>query len=481
MNRKIVLFPLAMAAILGLAGCSKENKQPSSQPSSIESTQTPSSEVKKASITVDKTIVELQVGEQVLVTATVTDVENANKTWTSSNKEVATVAAGTITGVKVGTATITVSLDSDPTVKAEIAVTVTKKANPVNETTVDKLADVNGGLQAKTLYRATGIIENLDHTDAFGNAYLTDPVSKKTVQIYGLTGTNDDSVFDYQAAKDSYFFKNPKDAVSSLKNVENGQLVTVKVGWCKFGNTTEIFGILEKAEAATSKYAVNISSFEHGTATADKTEYAYGEKVTLTVDPEAGFIVNTIEVKNAQKASNTITKVEDNKYSFNATCVNNVTVTLKDANDTKVTVVWDTTKNSAPSAYARKDTEFEATVGTLGKKKFGGINVRQNVGYIMLGGKEDGGSYFYSKEALPGSLVSISLTISGSASADAKYAVHFGTEALSTINKNDPVQLGKNGKHTFTCVTKDAKYFQLAMNHKNGQVVEIVIVYDTAK
>lgn len=123
MNRKIVLFPLAMAAILGLAGCSKENKQPSS----IESTQTPSSEVKKASITVDKTTVELQVGEQTLVTATVTNADNGNKTWTSSNNEVATVAAGTITGVKEGTATITVSLDSDPTVKAEIAVTVTKK------------------------------------------------------------------------------------------------------------------------------------------------------------------------------------------------------------------------------------------------------------------------------------------------------------------------------------------------------------------
>ena len=96
MNRKIVLFPLAMAAILGLAGCSKENKQPSS----IESTQTPSSEVKKASITVDKTTVELQVGEQTLVTATVTNADNGNKTWTSSNNEAATVAAGTITGVK---------------------------------------------------------------------------------------------------------------------------------------------------------------------------------------------------------------------------------------------------------------------------------------------------------------------------------------------------------------------------------------------
>lgn len=478
MNRKIVLFPLAMAAILGLAGCSKENKQPSS----IESTQTPSSEVKKASITVDKTTVELQVGEQTLVTATVTNADNGNKTWTSSNKEVATVAAGTITGVKEGTATITVSLDSDPTVKAEIAVTVTKKANPVTDTTVDKLADVNGGLSVKTLYRATGIIENLDHTDAFGNAYLTDPVSKKTVQIYGMTGTNDDSYFDYGASSDSKFFKNPKDATESLKNVENGQLVTVRVGWCKFGNATEIFGILEKAETATSKYAVNIASFEHGTAATDKTEYAYGEKVTLTVDPKTGYAVNTVEVTNTQKASNAVTKVEDNKYSFNATCVNNVTITLKDANDTKITVIWDMTKDSAPAASATTDTEFEATVGTLGKKKFGGTYVQQNTGYLMLYGKQ-GDSYLYSKEALPGSLVSVSITINGgSVSPNATYAVHFGTEALAKINKEGAVKLGANEKHEFTCDVENAKYFQLSMGAKyNGQVVKATIVYDTAK
>ena len=77
MNRKIVLFPLAMAAILGLAGCSNDNKPSSSVEESV---QTPSSEVKKASISVDKKTVELQVGEQTLVAATVTDAENGNKT-----------------------------------------------------------------------------------------------------------------------------------------------------------------------------------------------------------------------------------------------------------------------------------------------------------------------------------------------------------------------------------------------------------------
>lgn len=474
MNRKIVLFPLAMAAILGLAGCSNGNNSSSSAEES--------SEVAKASISVDKKAVEVAIGEKVLVTATVTHAENGNKTWKSSNEGVATVTAGTITGVAIGTATITVSLDSDPTVKAEIAVTVTEKTNPVEETTVDKMADVNGGLQGKKLYRATGVIEGLDHSNKYGNAYLTDPVSKKTVQIWGMTGTNDDKFFNYEAEEDNKFFNNPKTAIETLKNVQNGQLITVRVGWCKFGNATEIFGVLEKAEPYNSKYGVDIASFEHGKASVDKTEYAYGDTVTLTVAPDTGYVVKTIQVKNAQQTANDVTKVEDNKYTFNATCVNNVTITLKDANDTTVTVIWDTTKDSAPSIMATTDTEFEATVGNLGKKKFGGTYVQQSSDYLMLYGKQ-GNSYLYSKEALPGSLVSVSITINGgNVSKDATYAVHFGAEALSTINKEDAVNLGANERHEFTCEVENAKYFQLSMGAKrNGQVVEIAIVYDSAK
>ena len=283
MNRKIVLFPLALAAILGLASCSNDKPSSSSNggetTSSTTKTESSSSEeTKKASITVDKTEVSVEVGGTVLVTATVKDATNTNKTWTSSDETVATVTAGTITGVKEGTATITVTLDSDPTVKAEVAVTVTKKTNKVTETTVDNLASKTSGLVGKTLYRATGIIEGLNHSDQYGNAYLTDPTSGKTVQIYGLTGTDDESCFDFEASSDSKFFTNPKDAATSLADVNNGQLVTVKVGWCIFGSATEIFGILEKAEASSSKYAANIKDFENGTATSDKSEYAYGEK-----------------------------------------------------------------------------------------------------------------------------------------------------------------------------------------------------------
>ncbi len=494
MNRKIVLFPLALAAILGLASCSNDKKPTtsssngggtvSSSTNSTESTEASSSDTSeevKASITVDKEEVTIEVGDSELVTATVKNATNTNKTWTSSDETVATVAAGTITGVKEGTATITVTLDSDPTIKAEVAVTVTKKTNKVTETTVDNLASTSSGLTAKTLYRATGIIEKLDHSDQYGNAYLTDPTSGKTVQIYGLTGTDDESCFNFEAAKDSQFFSNPKDAKTSLADVSNGQLVTVKVGWCKFGAGTEIFGILEKKEDSTAKYGVNISTFEHGTATSDKAEYSYGEKVTLTITPEAEYVVDSLTVKDAQSNSVTTVKESENVYSFNATCVNEVTITLKSSADTKTTVIWDCSSNSAPATELTTDTEFTATVGSLGEVKFGGTHVKQNTGYIMMYSK-NGDSYLYSKEALPGSIVSISIKTGSAASNDATYAVHFGFESIATINKNDAVNITTGSEYRFECAVENAKYFQItsAGSTKNGQLATVTIVYDTA-
>ena len=315
MNRKIVLFPLAMAAILGLAGCSKDNKQPSS----IESTQTPSSEVKKASITVDKTTVELQVGEQVLITATVTDAENANKTWTSSNNEVATVAAGTITGVKVGTATITVSLDSDPTVKAEIAVTVVGKK--ATKTTVKALASGEGILEG-TLYEVEGILEGLSHGDAKGNAYLTDIETKATVKIYGLTTTES----ALTSSGDTVKFTNPSDATTTLAAVNNGEKIKiwgVYTAWAK-----NISGVLKSHEANATKYTASFEENAHATIALDKTTgLSYGDVVTATVTPEAGYNIDSVKNETIYGAEDA-TKTADGKFTFTATCVNKLVVTV---------------------------------------------------------------------------------------------------------------------------------------------------------
>ena len=357
MNRKIVLFPLAMAAILGLAGCSKEDKQPSS----IESTQTPSSEVKKASITVDKTTVELQVGEQTLVTATVTDAENVNKTWASSNKEVATVAAGTITGVKEGTATITVSLDSDPTVKAEIAVTVVGKK--ATKTTVEALASGNGILEG-TLYEVEGILEGLSHSDSKGNAYLTDIETKKTVKIYGLTTTES----ALSSSGNTVTFKNPSDATTTLAAVKNGEKVKiwgVYTAWAK-----NISGVLKSHEANTTKYTASFEENAHATIALDKTTgLSYGDVVTATVTPETGYNIDSVKNETIYGSENA-TKTADGKFTFTATCFNKLVVTVSKPVVGKVTFDLTDGEGGYLSEFGLSPTSYVSASATISGVKF---------------------------------------------------------------------------------------------------------------
>mgnify|MGYP002797147973 CR=1 FL=1 len=79
-------------------------------------------------ITLDKTTLAIQQGESGKLTASVTPANATEKlTWTSSNKNVATVAAdGTVTAVAPGTAVITAAASSG--VKATCTVTVSKRA-----------------------------------------------------------------------------------------------------------------------------------------------------------------------------------------------------------------------------------------------------------------------------------------------------------------------------------------------------------------
>ncbi|MBQ3543803.1 MAG: Ig-like domain-containing protein [Lachnospiraceae bacterium] len=92
--------------------------------------------VKPTSITVSPTSVSVLEGNTTTVTATVlpTDASNKKVTWTSSNDSVATVSGGTITGVSVGTATITAKTSNGLT--ATVSVTVKENPNIVKPTGV---------------------------------------------------------------------------------------------------------------------------------------------------------------------------------------------------------------------------------------------------------------------------------------------------------------------------------------------------------
>ena len=103
------------------------------------------------SVSLDKTTLELKEGETAQLTATVapTDATNKNVTWASSNSAVATVdATGNVKAVGAGTATITVTAQSDNTKSATCAVTVEKPYTPppyIPPTYAVTVPDTTGG------------------------------------------------------------------------------------------------------------------------------------------------------------------------------------------------------------------------------------------------------------------------------------------------------------------------------------------------
>ncbi|MBP5488378.1 MAG: Ig-like domain-containing protein, partial [Bacteroidales bacterium] len=94
----------------------------------------------------------LKIGETQLLKAEITpsDATNTSVKWTSSNDRVASVEKGLITGLKPGTATITVTTnDGDKT--AECAVTVEDEPLPVATLDADNVSPVSAVLNGKVI------------------------------------------------------------------------------------------------------------------------------------------------------------------------------------------------------------------------------------------------------------------------------------------------------------------------------------------
>lgn len=106
-----------------------------------------------AVITVPSEKITVAEGAQAAIGATVTGYTGA-LTYTSDDTSIATVdAAGTVTGVKAGTAVITVAAGS---VKTNVAVVVSKKAIEIPQVTMKKVKNLKGNRIKISWNRATG-------------------------------------------------------------------------------------------------------------------------------------------------------------------------------------------------------------------------------------------------------------------------------------------------------------------------------------
>lgn len=203
-----------------------------------------------------------------------------------------------------------------------------KPAPAAEKKTVGEILALGEETVTDRVFEVTGILEGLKAGDKYGNGYLTDPTTKETVMIYGLTGTADKGI-SWDGS--SFSWSNPQDAATSLTGLTNGMEITMKCLYVYYAGTKtpEIQGNLLSKKASTATYTATATSADDpaATITLSKTEgIAYGEEITVSAtSSKAGYVVDTITVENTQGVKSTISEGK-----FNATCVNKVVVTFRD-------------------------------------------------------------------------------------------------------------------------------------------------------
>lgn len=65
-----------------------------------------------------------------------------------------------------------------------------------------------------------------------------------------------------------------------------------------------------------TKYNVNLDAYTNGSVSSDKATAAEGEKVTLTVTPNSGYVTQEVYVVDETQAAETITSTDITKYTF---------------------------------------------------------------------------------------------------------------------------------------------------------------------
>lgn len=142
----------------------------------------------KKGVALNKTSASVTAGKSITLKPTVTGVKNYTLQWSTSDKTIATVSkSGKVTGVKAGTATITVKI-KDTKYKASCKVTVKKSASPTSEKTqttssgsaLDFVKNIKIGWNLGNTLDCTGswINGDLAHETAWGNPKTTEDMIK---------------------------------------------------------------------------------------------------------------------------------------------------------------------------------------------------------------------------------------------------------------------------------------------------------------
>ena len=334
------------------------------------------------------------------------------------------------------------------------------------KTTIAKLNKMTSSV-TDTAYIVSGILETKKDSDKYGNGYLTDPATGETIMIYEATTT--ESALAWNDV-DTFAFTNPKDAVTTLADIHNGEYITMKVVFTLFNTTPEIMGVVTAHEAATTKYTASAEPSDTCTVALSKTEeIAYGEEVSVTVTPATeGHVVKSAYVENAQgQKTDILSSLEGNTLKFNATVVNKVIVTCGEAPKAGDPITLTPDALGLTTSY-----NDEVMSKEVGGTTWSWTRIMKNssANAIQMNTASKGGvnSHLWNTVAFEKPIANVVLNFaSNQTSKKSVIAVEAGTSEIATPGTSYIAWDG-NATMTWTPATADCTFFSIAHDPSNS-------------
>ena len=333
-------------------------------------------------------------------------------------------------------------------------------------TTIDAILDGTTD-DGNTIYQITGIIEGRDLTNEYGNAYLTDPETGSSIQLYGLSSNM--SAFSMDGTDLKY--TNLKDAATELTEVTNGSKVTVNVQWS--ANYHNAYSVYVSHEAYTANYDIEVAAVENGTVTPSVETAAYGAEVTLTCTPNSGYAVDKVVLTN-YKGNTTLAAEEDGTYKFTVAAKNLITVTFRDTSVQTLKATIDADTLGLTGSYAEGTSNLSVD-GTDVALSYEYLMKNSGNGAIQM---NKGQSIVRNTAATPYEIDSIELHFnSGNTVNKARLAVTFGTAELTTAAEEGTIAYdAANLVQTIDCDVEGATFFRVEHTTSNVLYLDSIVI-----
>ena len=466
-------------------------------------------------------------------TISVTTNSDGEKTWSTSDATVATVANGVVTGVNPGSATITLSIAATANynaISATIPVTVNEVQTAshygkVNTITSGKKYLIAGGNQPRVMVPPTGT-GNLRPESAPVTINAGKIVSDETTNAYAVTinkngddvsivlpngnylvySNNSTNLKGSATETDTWTVSEGEHGVFRMIVKSTASAQTVR-GLVYRGGDSKIFGAYSIANVSGEEY-FDIDLYELGAeptvvsdvvlasidVTGQTTDFTVGDTftfdgvVTATYsDGSTKNVTSSAEITppDLTTAGTKNVTVSYTEKEVTKTKVYQVTVSSGSSSGDKVIII-DGSKLTSDATTADTDKTYDGVTVTFSKgakaldcPSTATNNITSKA--IMIGKK---GTYIYNKTAIPGKIVKFEVYANKNASTAVTVGINFSDSALSAYNAsaaNTYTATLSPDDSVFDCSDKlpaNAKYFWFQVTNDKNSQVQFRITYE---